>query len=209
MYLHLPNGDFILNTGTFIYKKQTGSAALKQLYEDFDSANFDFKELQGPFCIFLYKNNELYTWNDFFGVYHVYINQERNVISSSFLSAVRLLKTKQIDMQAMHEFVCDGASYNNDTYIKGIKLLNAFNIHKVSPDYKEIRKVNSVSLIKTNDFNERVELTVEKMLDYFSGLKKCFGEKACSALSGGYDSRLILAILSKINMDPYLYVYGG
>ncbi len=205
---HLENGDFILNTGTFIYNKQTGLTALKNLYTDFDPVTFEFNALQGQFCVLLYKDQTLYIWNDFFGVYHVFTNDDKSVIASSFLAVVRQLKTKQIDMQAMYEYVFEGASYNDNTYIRGVKLLDAFNIHELSSDVPVFRKKHSIETIKTDDFDERVELTVDSLLSYFNTLINCFGKNVCSALSGGYDSRLILTLLLKINIDPYLYVYG-
>ncbi len=205
----LENGDFILNTGTLIYKNRSGLTALKDLYTHFDPVNFEFSDLQGQFCILLFKNKKLYIWNDLIGIYHVFTNDDQTVISSSFLAVVRQLKSKQIDMQAMYEYVCEGASYNDNSYIQGVKLLDAFNIHELSPKVKLLRKKHSLETITTNDFDERVDLTADSLLSYFNTLKDCFGQHACSALSGGYDSRLILALLSEVKMNPYLYVYGA
>ena len=207
--LHFENGDFILDTGTFIYKKQTGLAALRDLYRDFDPGEFDFKALQGQFCVLLYKNKKLYIWNDYFGIYHLFTDDQCRIVSSSFLAVVRQKKTKQINRQAMYEYVCEGASYSDDTYIKGVKLLDAFNIHELGLKVSTWRKKYMFEPAKANDYDTRIELTVESLIDYFDTLKKCFGNNACSALSGGYDSRLILALLSKVEIDPHLYVYGA
>ena len=207
--LHLENGDFILNTGTIIYHKQTGLTALKGLYTDFDPVTFEFNALQGQFCVLLFKNNKLYIWNDFHGVYHVFTNDEQTVIASSFLAVVRQLKTKQIDTQAMYEYVCEEASFNDNSYIEGAKLLNAFNIHELSSKSTVFRKKHSIEEVEAASFDERVELMVDSLKSYFNTIKSCFGANVCSALSGGYDSRLILALLSEVNINPHLYVYGG
>jgi hypothetical protein len=206
---HLENGDFILNTGTIIYKHKTGRSGLKKLYADFDPAAFQFDCLQGQFCVLVYKNNRLYIWNDLFGVYHVFTNEDRSLISSSFLAVVRQQKSRQIDLQAMYEYVLEGASYNDGSYIKGVKLLDAFRIHELSTDSPVLVKQHSLEKNQTDNFEERIELTVDSLITYFKALKSGFGSNVCSALSGGYDSRLILALLIEVGMDPYLYVYGG
>jgi hypothetical protein len=43
---------------------------------------------------------------------------------------------------------------------------------------------------------------------YFSALARSFGDRVRCALSGGYDSRLILAFLRRHGIKPSLYVYG-
>ena len=44
---------------------------------------------------------------------------------------------------------------------------------------------------------------------YFGALARSFGDRVRCALSGGYDSRLILAYLRRHGMKPSVYVYGG
>ena len=44
---------------------------------------------------------------------------------------------------------------------------------------------------------------------YFGAVARSFGDRVRSALSGGYDSRLILAFLRRHGVKPSLYVYGG
>ena len=207
--LHCENGDFVLNTGTLIYKKETGLEALSRLYTDFEASSFEFTSLQGQFCILLSKGDQLYIWSDLFGIYHVFTNADRSVVSSSFLAVVRQLKSKQLDIQAMYEYVFEGASYNDNTYIQQVELLDAFYLHELMTAGEPIRKKHSIPVIESRNFAERVELTVEHLVSYFETLKGCFGDAACSALSGGYDSRLIVALLSRVKMEPRLYVYGA
>ena len=44
---------------------------------------------------------------------------------------------------------------------------------------------------------------------YFAAVAKIFGNRVTSALSGGYDSRLILAMLRRHGVAPHLFVYGN
>ena len=142
--LHCDNGDFVLNTGTLIYKKETGLEALSKLYTDFEASSFEFTSLQGQFCVLLFKGGQMYVWSDYFGVYHVFTNADRSVISSSFLAVVRQLKSKQLDIQAMYEYVFEGASYNDNTYIQQVELLDAFYLHELMTAGEPIRKKHSM-----------------------------------------------------------------
>lgn len=208
--LHLTADDFILSTGTLIYKKRTGKNALRDLYlfVDFSPSGAFFNDLQGHFCIFVYKEGNLYVFNDYFGVYQVFHNDTYTVISNSFLSVVRSLNSKAISKQALYEYISDGASYADETYIKGVNVLDAFSIHQLLPKHHRIDKKYSPPQIVTKGFDERVEATLGNLVDYFLALK-CFGESVCTALSGGYDSRLILALLTKVGIKPFVFVYGG
>lgn len=138
--LHLEAGDFILATGTLIYKKQTGSAALRELFHDFDPAENFFNELRGHFCVFVCKQSSLYVFNDYFGVYQVFADAGHGVISSSFLAVVRSLDTKVISRQGLYEYLSDGASYAGETYVKGVNVLDAFSVHQLTPGYRRVDK---------------------------------------------------------------------
>ena len=205
---HYPNGDFVLYTGTLIYKSQTGLKALQNLYSDFDDSSFQFNDFQGHCCVFIYKQGKLNIWNDYFGIYHVFTDKNKGVISSSFLSVVRLSKSKNIDHQAMYEYVNEGASYGDDTFIEEVKLLDAFYIHELISD-SSTRKKYTYKEADNKGFDDLVEQSADSLTSYFKVLKNCFDHRVCSALSGGYDSRLILALLSKVDINPYLYVYGN
>src|SRR5439155_21540411 len=43
---------------------------------------------------------------------------------------------------------------------------------------------------------------------YFAAVVASFGDRVTCALSGGYDSRLILALLRRHGINPRVYVYG-
>ncbi|MDE1464619.1 hypothetical protein [Spartinivicinus poritis] len=53
-----------------------------------------------------------------------------------------------------------------------------------------------------------VEDSVANLREQFSVINQCFGNEIDTALAGGYDSRLILALLREQGTTPHLYVYG-
>ena len=58
-------------------------------------------------------------------------------------------------------------------------------------------------------FSAGVQTVSNWLIDYFSTVKDSFGNSVCSALSGGFDTRLMLACIRKVDINPYLYVYGS
>ena len=207
--VHFPGRDFASCTGTLMYKNLSGENALRELFGDFDPGRASFNDLRGQFCVFLYKQGQLFVFTDYFGVYHVFANEAHTVISNSFVALVRSLETKAISKQALFEYVADGASYAGETYIKGVRALDAFSVHQLSPRHSRIEKRFEAPPLKGRVFEERVDGVIENLTDYWGALRRCFGEDACLGLSGGYDSRLILALLIQAGMKPKAYVYGG
>ena len=57
-------------------------------------------------------------------------------------------------------------------------------------------------------FEPMVEESMKLLDRYFAAVAKNFGDRVTCALSGGYDSRLILAMLRRHGVRPRVYVYG-
>lgn len=206
--VHFPGGDFVLATGAFVYRGRSGQTALRHLYADFQAERTPFNDLRGHFCVFIYKGGTLQAFTDYFGVYQVFTNEAQTVISNSFLALVRSLDTKAISKQGFFEYLSDGASYAGETYIKGVKLLDAFDVHELAPGRRRIAKRYDRPQVQGRTFDQRVDAVLDGLVDYATTLKTCFGDSACLGLSGGYDSRLLLALLLKVGVEPRVYTYG-
>jgi hypothetical protein len=203
------NDEFILSTGTLVYRNNAGNRALRDLFFDFDPSGEFFNELRGQYCVFVYKNNALYAFNDYFGVYHVFTNAEGSVVSNSFLAVVRSLDSKTISKQALYEYLFEGTSYADETYVNGVNLLDAFNVHELWPVPHQTEKKYTKIEVVAGGVDDLLDAVLANLTDYFFALKTCFGGSVCTALSGGFDSRLILALLMKVGVEPFVYVYGG
>jgi len=55
---------------------------------------------------------------------------------------------------------------------------------------------------------DMVHAFAETQIKFFTILKNNFGDNITSGLSGGYDTRLMLALMRKTGISPNLYVYG-
>ncbi len=208
-------GDYCAATGTFLYKGKTGPDGLKAIYADFDAQatggkyGLDESRLHGAFCIVLRKADRTWMFIDRIGVYKVYRSSSGSIFSSSFLAILATRQRPRADIQALYEYVLQGATYGDDTLIDDIKLLSADYLCEPG---KSIFALERIGFKAPNTVDgsleqhaERIEATLKQM---FSDIAAAFGRRIDTALSGGYDSRLILALLFDQCIRPSVHVYG-
>ena len=208
-FYEFENDDFILSTGTAIFKEKMGKEALKELFEDFISGKNVFNDLNGHFSIVISHNSNLYCFNDYLGLYRVYYDKTHTVFSSSFLAITKALKQKSISKQELYEYIFQGAFYGYKTIFKEVELLSSSHIWQILSKVSKTKKsIEFDNLSDSKNFKELIGRVSNTQLEYFKMLKRVFGNKIASALSGGYDSRLMLALSKKANISLNLYVYG-
>ena len=208
-FLEIGNEDFVISTGTMIYKGKKGRGALECLYNDFSGSNEYEKDLRGNFSFILFKKGELFFSQDGLGYYPVYCNDEMSLISSSFLAVSKCTEGKKISVQELYEYILNGQFVSDRTFIKGIKLTD----HKVKwrliPEKSALKRISLGDIIPSKSLVNHLESSQEILTEIFSSITDAFGSSLTSALSGGYDTRLVLAVLRNLGVTPRLYVYGN
>ncbi len=208
-FLELDSGDFCTSTGTLLHQGKFGEAALQALYDAFDPAiGFPSGSL-GTYCVVIRKQEKTYLFIDPLGIYKVYTNADKTVWSSSFLGLLSTLDQPTIDSQSVYEYVFNGATYGNDTIFEEIKLLDCGGLVEIGTAVEERRSGIAASAApapttNTNDAEHQLDILRRIYADIIS----CFGDKIDTALSGGYDSRLTLALLMEQDILPKVHVYG-
>jgi len=81
-------------------------------------------------------------------------------------------------------------------------------IHRLRPGYAQTPKRMSVSGLAGATMEEQQDVVADALLGIFRTIQRNFGGRVCAALSGGYDTRLMLALLRATGAAPALYVYG-
>jgi asparagine synthase (glutamine-hydrolysing) len=201
--------DFILSFGTFLYKDKTGPYALQALFEDFLNNNIIHYELCGHYAIVISVRSHVYCFNDYLGLYRVYFDTDQKAFSNSFLAVSKTVKEKTVASQELYEYVFHEAFFGGKTVFKEIELLDSKSIWKILPEIQETPK-KLVPLLQPHSKNitEIVQAFAETQIEYFTMLKNNYGDNITSGLSGGYDTRLMLALMRKVGISPNLYVYG-
>lgn len=206
-YYKFSDNEYIVGIGTYIYKQKMGEDALKCILRDFDlNQLLELKQqINGVYTILIYRNNEHYIFNDYYGLSDLYYSSNYNFISSSlsdFLSKELFNGFNQ--NQLIHDVLL--SNFSTDSILNGVKRLRG---HQVLTINKNIRVLNYK--IQSNNFNSKatkdaVKYISDYLKDTLSVINKYFNNISL-CMTGGLDSRIILASFLANNISPTL-VYG-
>lgn len=207
--------DYAACTGTFIYKKAIGKQALKLLLNDAD--NFDLNEIRknsvGSYAVVIKKSSKIYVFVDEFHTYSLFyfISDKDYLITNTFYHIENLLKKpinqlKAIEYVAQFNIVDSNTPYEDiykllgNEFIQIDLALEKQQVVKVKP--RKIKKYNFLSL------EDAAKAYSDKILEY-AQLKKTLFKKSCIFMTGGADSRLVLASYLSVGSKPKLYRWHG
>ena len=206
-----PNGDFAFVCGTCLSEKN-GLASADSLYEAAAAASPISEAIMGHYAAVVKKDGRTEIKLDRFGGYHLFYSLEARIVSSSFCAICSVLPSLTLSQQSACEYVFNGVVSGNETLFGEIKLApiqativvsNRHALEILRPRLPVTRTFNSAR----SDASLRESIA---LLDrYFGAVARSFGDRVRCALSGGYDSRLILAYLRRHGVNPSVYVYGS
>jgi len=197
--------------GPLWYRGQYGVAALRSLLDDMITpAQIDETKLRGNYVLFLYKNGCVWLMNDALGFVRLYSSHDSRFYSTSWLAALAYEGHAEIDEAAAVEYVLLGASHSDRTIARGITILplgNALDLttRRTWPRFPAGIWTGAQTL---NSFGTAVETISAYLQTVFSEIVTAFPGRVNAALSGGFDSRLIVAGLLACGERPKLFVYG-
>ena len=202
------DGDnFAASSGTLFYKGRYGKDALEELLRSDRPPARDDVSGCGAFLIF--RNGTLTVFTDPLGTYKVYRDRDDRIWSDSFLAVASVVENPTINHQGLYEYVFQGATYGNETVIDQIRLLDSNRIHRLNGTITAEHWPGGIEpQIENRPMAEHVEAVAALLRDRYKALARAFGTRIDTALSGGYDSRLTLALLLDQGITPHLHVYG-
>jgi hypothetical protein len=205
-----PNGDFVFTCGTLIYNSAVGKSAATAFYQDYSEVSRWSDRALGHYAVILRKNGETRIVLDGFGGFLVFYDSRRRIASSSFLAVASALDRVTVGAQAAYEFVFNGVVSGNATLFDEVSLAPVNATIDVGDRGLEFHLPSLAvpTLVSTERFGAMVEQSMELLDRYFASVATSFGDRVTCALSGGYDSRLILAMLRRHGVRPRVYVYG-
>ncbi len=205
------NGDFIIVHGTLIYRGEAAPACLPGLLNDFRVDSHDWGGMVGIHTVCICKAGRLYLFGDGLGASKMYVNRDRTLWSNSFLAMLEMRPSNRLDTQACYEYVINGSVFGSRTLLEDVNTLPA---NAVLVVYREVNRIDLASPIGNEPVGPEVPLDqiadtcVHRLDRVFEPIARQFDERLRLSFSGGFDSRLMLAMLMKHGARPTLFVYG-
>ena len=205
-----PNGDFVFVCGTCVCDTGVGAAAEARLRECAATMPTAEDRIFGHYAAILNYGGSTEIRLDRFGGYHLFYNLAAGIVSSSFYAICSVLHSLTLSQQSACEYVFNGVVSGNETLFSEVALAPIGATIRVGPRGLEIVRP---TLQVTQDFTSEtrsasLDHSMALLDRYFAAVTRSFGDRVGCALSGGYDSRLILACLRRHGARPRVYVYG-
>jgi hypothetical protein len=204
----LPDG-FAVSAGTLLYRGAVGAEALRRFAES-DDPDAALSEADGNFAILLRRGTRTLLLRDQVGAFEVYFDDALGVISTSFLAVARTLQRIRANPQEIYEYVFNGVSLGNTTPVAGIKRLGfgeRIVLDAIPAVQRAQRAVRPVAWAGGAD--GAANAILRHLLRHTAMLGRVFDGHIKLALSGGYDSRFLLALFRRNGISPDLFVYGA
>ena len=203
------DGSFVIVTGTLFYHGSHGSKAAEHLLDHLTGGEVDEHEMHGSFVVAAWGSGKLTVFTDWLGNVCLYQNPSETVWSTSFLATSASRSNLTINTQAFYEYVFQGTTYGRHTLFNEVERVDCSKYHELLSKTFTPRP-NLSRRVEANDDGliENVRRSIEALNPFFDAIHQAFGSRIDTALSGGFDSRLILAFLRVRGITPKLHVYG-
>src|SRR6516165_7889686 len=204
-----PNGDFAFVCGTCL-SAGDGLADVAALYDGLSDCSPMGEEIMGQYAAVFKKNGRTEIKLDRFGGYHLFYNLDARIVCSSFFAICSVLRSLTLSHQSTCEYAFNGVVSGNETLFNEVRLAPIQATIVVGPQTLEIIRspLPVIRMFASPRRDASLRESIALLDRYFSAVVRSFGDRVRSALSGGYDSRLILAFLRRHGVRPILYVYG-
>ncbi|WP_417460665.1 hypothetical protein [Kordiimonas sp.] len=212
LFLPLDGNDFIAVTGTLFVAGQTGPEAARALHESFDAASFDWTDCTGQFVAVIGKAGKLHMVNDGLGSWKLYSDTDGSFASAGFLEASLLKDSLSFNAQGVYEYAFTGFVLGEATFVNEITAVMPHHLLAWQGGaFKPIEKPTPIKATQRNNasFDDMLELQLTALRARFSKFATLPPDAVTSSVSGGFDSRLMIALLKEAGLRPNLFVYGA
>ncbi|MDA5193591.1 hypothetical protein [Govanella unica] len=204
------SGDFVAVTGTIFYRESFGLQALAHLLADAKSERIDETAFFGSYAVIVKTGLKLSLFGDGLGTYKIYHTADKAVWSSSFLASLSAVPQPRFDSQAVYEYVFHGATFGNGSLIEGLSVLGPENSMRLEPGFLAEPRETAIDIAITGEpLRLHTDRSLAVLRSRYRAMANSFGSHIETTLSGGYDSRLSLALLRAHGATPQLHLQGS
>lgn len=198
--------------GPLWYRGHFGRRALAALLDEVHAkGRLEEGALRGNFALFLNTGEHTWLLNDALGLVRIHANVDGCFFSTSWLAACAYLKHVELDAASALEYVLVGAAHSCHSVARGVDLLPLGQARDLKGrcTWQRFPEGLGSRAPAFGSPGEAVEAIGEHLHTVSNEVASAFPDRVNTALSGGFDSRLIVAGLLAADVQPRLFVYGG
>jgi hypothetical protein len=210
-YYEAENGDFIFCVGSFLYRGKGGHEALRLMLADFNPETFNWSGTRGICTVGVFRQGKLTLFTDGLGASKIYTDRDHGVFSSAFFAVVCHAAPVSIDAQGCYQYAWNGSVFGERTFLNEIRSVPSNTLLVLDAAVATIQKPSPYlpgENLGSKSLGDAAEAMVARLRDLFATYAAVYGDRFYTALSGGYDSRLLLAALLDAGITPDVFVYG-
>lgn len=198
--------------GPLWYRGRFGAEGLRLLIGDVANAGrLEEDALRGNFALYVHAGDHRWLLNDALGLVRVYGSSDRCFFSTSWLATRAYLDGNEINEGSAMEYVLLGAAHSEQTVAQGVTLLPLGHGHDLAcrRTWRRFPSGMFPASPDVHSFDEAADAAEAHLRNVFGEIASAFPGAVNAALSGGFDSRLIVAGLLACGATPQLFVYGA
>jgi asparagine synthetase B (glutamine-hydrolysing) len=195
--LHQSADGWLLGFGTYYSRTKFGPTCLPELWEELQRHGFKaFGDLRGHFAFAVCRDDKLHVVTDKTGIYHVHVASHgtRFYLSSSLLAIAESLPKVTLARQELLEFVNVETTFGGRTLFEEIEHAPGGVVIECKPGLPD------QTYYEPHDEAVTFDAFVERLDDYLRVFRTP-DAKPCADLSGGHDSRTVVAALAHAGVD--------
>lgn len=195
-------GYTLVSAGTPIYKGHDYKSSLKSLLMDYMAGSIKYNQLIGQYTILFCHENTITILMDSLGCKHLFMDKNHHMLSSHMLPICQCYDGSiHINRKAFYEKLLTGIIMPPNTMFEEIIQIDKCIATEIAGECIEFIQIPNFSECESHSKSEKQCLNdqIDTLRDYFLLLKNAGKDGIDIGLSGGYDSRLVLACLNRFN----------
>ena len=197
--------DWIAVAGSFVFDGRMGTAALEDALAHLDPLAPDWRRIGGQFALVLHRGGRTFLLSDFFGCFQAFHDADDRFFSTSFLAAARALPRASFSAQGVYEWAFNVVPLGRDTVLAELQTHGPEHVVELIVEGTRRHRLDKALRPIGGD---PLRTAADALQAIVAPHVAAFGDDIFCPLSGGLDSRLVLAALRAAGSKPHLYVYG-
>jgi hypothetical protein len=198
--------DFAAAAGTLVFDGRMGAEALDATLDGLDPLAPDWSRIGGHFALVLRRGGRTFLLTDFFAAFQLFHDAGRRFFSTSFLAAAKALPSVSFDAQGLYEFAFNVVPIGDTTIFAELSTLGPRTLIELTEAGSVVHPL--AKPLASPSPEHRIEAAADALSRIVAPHVAQFGDRIFCPLSGGLDSRLLLAALRAHGSRPHVYVYG-